>query len=65
MNLTPSSNQGIVAVSSVPTPVTADPQGESPISFEQYKSPLVSAYSGPNYAALGNTHGWLSLFSYS
>jgi len=57
MNLTPSSNQGMVVVSSVPTPVTADPPADSPISFEQYKSPLVSAYTTTNYSALSNTHG--------
>lgn len=58
MNLAPSSNSGMVAVSSQPTPVGTEPQtGGSPLSFEQYRSPLVTAYSGPNYATLRSNHG--------
>lgn len=58
MNLTPSSNAGMVAVSSQPTPMSVDPQGGgSPLSFEQYRSPLVTAYNGPNYATLRSTNG--------
>ncbi|KAK6628869.1 hypothetical protein RUM43_002686 [Polyplax serrata] len=49
MNFTPSNNSGGV----VPTPMSADPQGGgSPLSFEQYRSPLVTAYNGLNYATL-------------
>lgn len=50
MNLSPSNN---AANSSHPTPVTQEPTGEpSPVSFEQYRSPLVNSYFTPNYATL-------------
>lgn len=59
MNLTPSSNVGMVA----PTPMSTDPQGGgSPLSFEQYRSPLVTAYNGLNYATLQSNNGGFFLF---
>lgn len=58
MNLAPSSNNGIVAVSSQPTPVSVEPHiGNSPLGFEHYTSPLVAAYGGPNYATLSSNQG--------
>ena len=57
MNLTPSSNAGIVA------PTSQDPQGgSSPLSFEQYRSPLVTAYNGLNYATLQSNNGKLIFY---
>lgn len=51
MNLSPSNNAA--NSSSHPTPVTQEPTGEqSPVSFEQYRSPLVNSYFTPNYATL-------------
>lgn len=62
MNFTPSNNSGGV----VPTPMSADPQGGgSPLSFEQYRSPLVTAYNGLNYATLQSNNGRLLFISFT
>ncbi|XP_069672630.1 discoidin domain-containing receptor 2-like isoform X2 [Periplaneta americana] len=53
MNLAPVNSNGMVHVSSHPTPASQDPPSDPPsLTFEQYRSPLVNSYYGPNYATL-------------
>ncbi|KAJ9581012.1 hypothetical protein L9F63_023810, partial [Diploptera punctata] len=53
MNLAPVNNNGMVHVSSHPTPASQGPPSDpSSLTFEQYRSPLVNSYYGPNYATL-------------
>ncbi|PSN56057.1 hypothetical protein C0J52_11814 [Blattella germanica] len=53
MNLAPVNNNGMVHVSSHPTPASQDPPSDPPsLTFEQYRSPLVNSYYGTNYATL-------------
>nr|CAD7398615.1 unnamed protein product [Timema poppensis] len=53
MNLAPVNSGGMVHVSSHPTPGSQDPPSDPPsLTFEQYHSPLVNSYYGPNYATL-------------
>ncbi|XP_021920261.1 discoidin domain-containing receptor 2-like isoform X2 [Zootermopsis nevadensis] len=53
MNLAPVNSNGMVHVSNHPTPASQDPPSDPPsLTFEQYRSPLVNTYYGPNYATL-------------
>ena len=52
MNLAPVNNNGMIHVSSHPTP--SDPPS---LTFEQYRSPLVNSYYGPNCATLRSNTG--------
>jgi hypothetical protein len=58
MNLAPVNSNGMVPVSSHPTPASQDPPSDPPsLTFEQYRSPLVNTYCGPNYATLRSNTG--------
>jgi hypothetical protein len=58
MNLAPVNSNGMIHVSSHPTPASQDPPSDPPsLTFEQYHSPLVNAYYGPNYATLRSNTG--------
>jgi len=65
MNLAPVNSNGMIHVSSHPTPASQDPPSDPPsLTFEQYHSPLVNAYYGPNYATLhSNTGQWKNFVS--
>jgi len=65
MNLAPVNSNGMIHVSSHPTPASQDPPSDPPsLTFEQYHSPLVNAYYGPNYATLhSNTGQWTNFVS--
>jgi hypothetical protein len=61
MNLAPVNSNGMVHVSSHPTPASQDPPSDPPsLTFEQYRSPLVNSYYGPNYATLRSNTGLLT-----
>lgn len=58
MNLAPVNSNGMVHVSNHPTPASQDPPSDPPsLTFEQYHSPLVNTYYGPNYATLHSNTG--------
>ena len=65
MNLAPVNSNGMIHVSSHPTPASQDPPSDPPsLTFEQYHSPLVNAYCGPNYATLRSNAGqWTNFVS--
>jgi hypothetical protein len=64
MNLAPVNSNGMVPVSSHPTPASQDPPSDPPsLTFEQYRSPLVNSYYGPNYATLRSNTGLLEIMA--
>jgi hypothetical protein len=65
MNLAPVNSNGMIHVSSHPTPASQDPPSDPPsLTFAQYHSPLVNAYYGPNYTTLhSNTGQWTNSVS--
>jgi hypothetical protein len=63
MNLVPGNSNGMIHVSSHPTPASQNPPSDPPsLTFEQYHSPLVNAYYGPNYTTLHSNTGQRTKF---